>query len=774
MSNQGANGITIEEVKSLFGSGKVMLFKCEADREFRLTYVSENVEEILGFPRGYFLGDPSSWIRHIHPDDKPEIMQSFSRVMRTGSAVNEYRFKTGDGGYIWLRDRLKLVRNSENGEKAIVGYSWLVARELGIDNREGNRVKPYEHVIARCSHLLLNNKPNAVERTLNILLEVANADRAYIFENSLDEEGNLVASQKFEATQHNITSQLDNPDLQGVPYEVFPWWREELSRKRVINELSRNMPDREKQLLQAQDIKSVLILPIYVEGDWKGFIGFDDVREERYWSPDEVQLLQTAAEIYGSYKKWVNYQTNLEIQKNYNQAVIDSLPSVFLTMDENYNLTGGNKNALRVSGVTSELISGKQLNFWRDISRVEQEDREKLKESVEKGETELHIQIGDRRTPYLWKVETFQIGQKPIKLAIGLDISDQKRIMKERKRNEELFKTLFSKAPVAIVMSDEQQKISMVNNSFESLFGYSSEEVIGKHIDELVLPPEQHSVGSYAYENDDAVDEGPELYSEGKRQTKSGELLDVIVAGIPVFLHGNPIAGFGMYIDITDLKEVQLNLQNSLHEKQILLQEIHHRVKNNLAVISSLLQLQVYENDNETVKGILQESQTRVQTMALIHEKLYRSNNLTEIDLSVYIPDLVDTIRRGYELQDRQIEVNIEVENIKLNINKAVPFALLVNEIIANSYEHGFRERESGSITIDISSRGDMIKAYLSDNGVGYEKGGGAEPSGLGMNLIDNLVSQLETSYEMETQNGVSYSFEFKANSVNGSSTMLN
>ncbi len=745
-----------------------MLFKCGVDKPFPLFYVSDNVDEILGFPPDYFLGDSSAWSDRIHPDDRKEVLASFSKIVKTGSEVNEYRFQLKNGKYIWLRDRLKLISDEKGNPQSIVGYSWVVARVFALDQQEGEKIKPYEHAIARCSHLLLNNRPDAVSKTLNILLEVADADRVYIFENHATEDGTLLASQKYEATRKDIAPQIDNPELQGVPYSVFPWWKEMLEQEKIINEQTRNLPPAEKELLESQGVKSVLILPIYLDGKWNGFIGFDDVQKERYWSQDEVQLLQMAARIYGSYKVWVKYQDMLTVQKNYNQAVIDSLPGMFLAMDEQFTPLQWNKNVEKITGLSSKDISANKNNFWELLT-----DQNVPEILQNRKVDEIEVSVFDeknRKVPYLWKIETFEDGKNPIKLAIGLDISDQKRLLREIRKNEKLFKTLFSRSPVAIAMSNERGQIRMVNKSFEKLFGYTEKELIDKQINNVVLPEGEDSVGFQSGKN---YGELLNLQVEAKRKTKDGRLLDMIVAGIPVYINDERIAGFGMYIDISDLKKVEKDLKDSLKEKQVLLQEIHHRVKNNLAVISSLFQLQIFEVDDPAVRRILKDSQSRLQTIALIHEKLYKSENLTRIDLNNYMNDLVDSIRQTFEINNRNIDVNINVDEVALNINKAIPFALLVNEILTNSYEHAFDNRDSGTIWIDIKKKDSKIEAELRDDGVGMGKEPDDKQGGLGMTLISNLVEQLEADYKMDLQPSVNHYITFETIFSKGSGTIL-
>lgn len=668
MSPTPSQHISVQELETLFSAGKVMLFKCSAAPGHRLTYISDNVESVLGFPPAWFLERNPGWSTRIHPDDRPTVMDSFQKVRAQGTAVNEYRFRTESGRYLWLRDRMQLIRGDEGEPRHIVGYSWVVAQQVELNEGEegagaaeeetetgagirigGERFKPYEFAIAQCSHLLLNNRPKAVQRTLRILLRIAGADRAYIFENHTDDEGRLCASQRYEATRGDIEPQIDNPELQALPYDAFPWWKQELSHERIINEVISNMPEEERSILEPQGIRSLLIIPVYVDGEWSGFIGFDDMQNERYWTPDEVQLLHVAAEIYGSYRKWVRSQDLLKVQKDFSRAVIDSLPGLFLAMDARCNLLQWNANVEAIPGLSPAAVSAGDRNFWQVLTQTEPAQLDALLDGGRLEETEIPVHTGDGCTiPYLWNIQSFHNGEQPVRLAVGIDISE--------------------------------------------------------------------------------------------------------------------------------LKHAEASLKESLHEKQILLQEIHHRVKNNLAIISSLLQLQIFEVDDPELSRRLKESQTRIQTMALIHEQLYHSENLTRIELPAYIRELVRTISDTYNLPGKDIRLEYRVDEVELNINKAIPLALLINEILTNAYEHAFTNRETGTILIGISEQEDRILLTLSDDGVGMdslEQSDEGAAGGLGLKLIRSLVSQLEADYETDLQDGVSYAISFSTDFAKGSGTIL-
>ena len=206
-------------------------------------------------------------------------------------------------------------------------------------------------------------------------------------------------------------------------------------------------------------------------------------------------------------------------------------------------------------------------------------------------------------------------------------------------------------------------------------------------------------------------------------------------------------------------------LQSSLNEKEVLLKEIHHRVKNNLQIISSLLYLQSKKFENEDVKNIFKDSQTRVKSMSLVHEKLYQSKTLSHIDFKEYIQNLTNYIFSSYT-NNKKIRMAIEAEEIKLNIDTAVPCGLIINELVSNAMKYAFPENfkiEKPVIKVAIK-RLDELKYSLiiSDNGIGIpEDYDQRQSKSLGLQLVNSLVAQIEGDLKVISEKGIEYRIVF-------------
>lgn len=233
--------------------------------------------------------------------------------------------------------------------------------------------------------------------------------------------------------------------------------------------------------------------------------------------------------------------------------------------------------------------------------------------------------------------------------------------------------------------------------------------------------------------------------------------------------------GFFMYLTISnnikesnvyeqrlnERKATELTIKHALTEKEVLLAEIHHRVKNNLAIIASLFNLQLSTLENEEAKNILIESKNRVKSMALIHDRLYKSDNMSDVDFSKYTKELIDEIQFSYPTFSKGVIVNTLINNIRLNVNTAIPCGLILNELLTNCYKYAFLGRESGIIDIEFTSIGNKLRLIVKDNGVGLKEDYRNSDS-LGMVVVQSLSEQLDGDYKFVVDNGTTFELKFE------------
>ncbi|MCH7571018.1 MAG: GAF domain-containing protein [Deltaproteobacteria bacterium] len=210
-------------------------------------------------------------------------------------------------------------------------------------------------------------------------------------------------------------------------------------------------------------------------------------------------------------------------------------------------------------------------------------------------------------------------------------------------------------------------------------------------------------------------------------------------------------------------KDAEERIRTSLNEKEVLLKEVHHRVKNNLQVISSLLNLQARNIDDELARDILRESRNRVRAMALIHEQLYQSEDLARIPFGVYIRKLTNDLYRTYQVDSDHVTVNITAGDLLVGIDTAIPCGLIINELVSNSLKHAFPAGAPGEIVIclEVDKEGNFVLT-VSDNGVGIPDGLDLRNAeSLGMQLVSSLVDQLGASLEIDGSRGTRFTIKF-------------
>jgi PAS domain S-box-containing protein len=227
---------------------------------------------------------------------------------------------------------------------------------------------------------------------------------------------------------------------------------------------------------------------------------------------------------------------------------------------------------------------------------------------------------------------------------------------------------------------------------------------------------------------------------------------------------GQPKYFISVVEDISRRKQAEEALKESLSEKETLLKEIHHRVKNNMQLISSMLQLQAgYIKDAEAL-AVFRESQNRIRSMALIHEKLYQASSLSRIDFAEYVNSLVSILIRSYAPKGQTVNVAVKIESVFLNLDMAIPFGLILNEVISNSLKHAFPDNRRGLIQVELHPTADnAFELTVRDDGVGFSPGFAWETcSSLGVRLIRILTEQIEGHLDVHSNTGVEYRLRFQ------------
>lgn len=333
-------------------------------------------------------------------------------------------------------------------------------------------------------------------------------------------------------------------------------------------------------------------------------------------------------------------------------------------------------------------------------------------------------------------------------LAAIVDITD-------RKYAEEMILLAVEASPNGMVMTDQQGKIIMVNSTTEQLFGYKRAELLGQAIE--ILIPASHRMHHPALRSEylqqpstRAMGHGRDLYG----LHKTGKEFPVEVGLNPIQTPRGMMV-LASVIDITERKQQEALLKSALKEKELLLAEIHHRVKNNLQIIDSLLGMQSEKLPDETSISVFKESQNRVKSMALIHQILYESLDFSRIDFSSFIQLLTDNLSISYALNAKKIVITIDADQIHLPIDISIPLALILNELCTNAMKYAFTENRRGQIKICFKQQTpEQLLVSVSDNGVGIPDDFDIEnTTTLGLQLVQLLSEQISAELKINRKN---------------------
>jgi PAS domain S-box-containing protein len=323
------------------------------------------------------------------------------------------------------------------------------------------------------------------------------------------------------------------------------------------------------------------------------------------------------------------------------------------------------------------------------------------------------------------------------------------------------FKMLSEELASAVFTANESGQFSFVNEKMCELSGYSRNDLEKMSLPDLFQEESKAELKKLLqtlFESREKLEDREYLLLTANKEEKTVILTinKVMVQGLPEVI--------GVLHDISRQKEAEKEILSSLKEKEILLKEVHHRVKNNMQIISSILRMQSRLSSDPLTLELLRESQNRVLTMAMIHEKLYQSRNLAAIDYGDYVRGLLAELFSSYNPKETKIEFKTDIENdFTLPVNLAIPCGLIINELISNILKHAFHGREKGVITISL--RGDAPGNYtlrIADDGIGFPKDFSWEASNsLGIRLVRSLIRQINGTINIHSENGAAIEIQF-------------
>ncbi|WP_419572274.1 PAS domain-containing sensor histidine kinase [Rheinheimera sp.] len=490
---------------------------------------------------------------------------------------------------------------------------------------------------------------------------------------------------------------------------------------------------------------------------------------------DEQQQVVAIAVIASNQTREMEIQQHRQQNLKRLKQVLDNMFAFVGILQPDGTLLDANAPPLVQAGLSLEDVQGKKFwdCFWWSHSNADTELIEAACRRAAQGHTsrfDVQVQMKDGVIiiDFMMAPVFDEFGVVQFLVPSGIDITRRKRSEQALQESESRFRKVFDSAADALIAVNAEGEITLANKRAVQMFGYAPEELLGKPVD-LLVPSQaspnhhKHRSGFMQHPTSRPMAQRQELFA----QRKDGSLVPVEI-GLTYLEQDPKAAVLATVTDVTLAVQSKQHLQNIidektslLHERELLLKEIHHRVKNNLQIVSSLLNLRS-NNASPELKDLLLDSQLRIRTMALTHQLLYEQKNFSLIPLGAYLCQLCQLIRQSIAGMDSVSFDTGAIDNsLQLPLSQAIPCGLLATEILTNSIKHAFTVDQPGQIYIRLQQEQEHYLLEIGDNGrikQDFEPGKGRS---LGMQLIPAFLAQLGARFELVKSEGTHYRIQF-------------
>lgn len=694
------------------------------DWDFRTNrhWWSEGIERLFGYKSNELEPGPESWYNRIHPEDRDRITEGIHLAINGSASYwqDDYKFRKKDGSWAYVIDRGHIIRDEAGMAVRMIG---------GLSDRTEQRRMIYELADAHrrlSSHL--DNSPLAVVEW--------DADFNMISWNKRAEEIFGWKSGEVIGKNLSIWKFIHDDDDERV--------------KVVMN-----------QLIGGTSKSNVVVNRNYCKDG--GFVTCEWYNTALFDSDgNRISFFSQAHDISDRIRAEEALRKSQErLALAHRLARIGDWELDLATMKLDWS-----DEVFSIFGVDRETFDGDYDQVF--LSGVHPDDRKVVEDArVRVLESDKPVEVihrhfrTDGEIRYLYQFgETVRDAKGHAVKIVGTvqDVTELTVARQNLRKSEDMYRIIVDTAREGIWLIDEEGLTTYVNQRMCEILGYTADEMRGKTFLEFT--------------HEDYASQASDGFEERKRGVmENNEILLRHKDGHGVWIHynANPIynddgsfmAALAMVTDISDQKKSDEVIASSLREKQVMLEEIHHRVKNNMQLISSLMQLQAMKVSDDSVKVLFDDSHSRILSMALVHENLYEADDMASVDFCDYLEKLISNLRNVYP--NEGVTIRLETGDIRLAIGRAIPLGLIVNELVTNAMRHAFPDGKEGTITVglkrvegdapDLEGKPEATRYELvvQDDGIGYRRRG---KEGLGLELVDGLVRQIKGEIVFRNRKG--------------------